>query len=329
MDVGGSSAWRKTASARSAMGDPGRATANFARRSRSGGARRSPISQPNRSLKRRSPGWRSCGPRLLRIGSRRIWRSASHTRVVSELEAAVAVRPLRERPYRQLMVALVPVRAAGRRAGRLPDGAADAGGRDRHRTGRPLQRLQRAILQQDPRSSWPAGKQLLPVLTAKSETTRTWLTGSVHGRRLLAIGGALTLALALVLAAATHGSAHLTAGPDTVGVIDGATAGLGAVVTGVGRPNGIAYGAGAIWITDSADNLLLRVDPAGQVIDRIPVGHGPAGVTFGDGEVWVANELDGTVSEVNPGAGRKWRPSGSGSARTPSRSVTGQSGSPT
>ena len=44
---------------------------------------------------------------------------------------------------------------------------------------------------------------------------------------------------------------------------------------------------------------------AGQVVDRIPVGSGPAGVTVGDGEVWVANELDGTVSEVNPGAGRQ------------------------
>ena len=58
-----------------------------------------------------------------------------------------------------------------------------------------------------------------------------------------------------------------------------------------------------VWVTDSADNLLLRVDPAGQVIDRIPVGRGPAGVAVADGEVWVANELDGTVSEVNPGSG--------------------------
>ena len=66
---------------------------------------------------------------------------------------------------------------------------------------------------------------------------------------------------------------------------------------------GSSTGAGAVWVTDSADDLLLRVDSAGQVIDRIPVGSGPAGVTVGDGEVWVANQLDGTVSEVNPGAG--------------------------
>jgi ABC-type transport system substrate-binding protein len=65
----------------------------------------------------------------------------------------------------------------------------------------------------------------------------------------------------------------------------------------------VAYGAGATWVTDTADDLLLRVDPAGQVVDRIPVGRGPAGVVARDGQVWVANQLDGTVSEVNPAAG--------------------------
>ena len=58
-----------------------------------------------------------------------------------------------------------------------------------------------------------------------------------------------------------------------------------------------------MWVTDSAANMLLRVDPAGQVNDRIPVGRGPAGVVVAGGEVWVADELDGTVSEVNPGSG--------------------------
>jgi YVTN family beta-propeller protein len=66
------------------------------------------------------------------------------------------------------------------------------------------------------------------------------------------------------------------------------------------EPGGVAHGAGVTWITDTADDLLLRVDSAGQVVDRIPVGRGPAGVAVGEGQVWVANQLDGTVSEVNP-----------------------------
>ena len=87
------------------------------------------------------------------------------------------------------------------------------------------------------------------------------------------------------------------------------------MVTGTGRPGGIAHGAGATWITDTADNLLLRVNPAGQVVDRIPVGRGPAGVAVGMGQVWVANQLDGTVSEVNPVAGRVVATIGVGTAR--------------
>src|SRR5262249_55822345 len=93
------------------------------------------------------------------------------------------------------------------------------------------------------------------------------------------------------------------AGPNTVAVIDTSRNVLTRELTGIGRPGGIARGAGATWVTDTADDLLLRVDSAGRVIDRIPVGRGPAGVAVANGQVWVANQLDGTISEVNPAAG--------------------------
>ena len=93
------------------------------------------------------------------------------------------------------------------------------------------------------------------------------------------------------------------AGPNTVAVIDASRNVLTRELTGIGRPGGIAHGAGATWVTDTADDLLLRVDSAGQVVDRVPVGRGPAGVAVEDGQVWVANQLDGTISEVNPAAG--------------------------
>jgi len=228
-----------------------------------------------------------------------------HARVVGELEAIVASQPLHERPYQQLMVALY-------RCGRQADALAVY--RDARRTlvdelgiepGQPLRQLERAILQQDPSLELPTRRAAARAVVPPPGTARAWFTGTGGRRRLVAAAGALALTLTLLVAATTHGSARLAAGPDSVGVIDGATADLSAVVTRVGRPEGIASGAGAVWVTDSADNLLLRVDLAGQVIDRIPVGRGPAGVTVGDGEVWVANELDGTVSEVNPGAGRQ------------------------
>jgi YVTN family beta-propeller protein len=245
-----------------------------------------------------------------------------HASVVSELEALVAMWPLRERLHQQLMVALY-------RCGRQADAlavyqkarrtlVADLG----IEPGEPLRRLERAILGQDPslepapstrpsqalnlvdgsRPRHPAAvtARAFDSVAERGSPRRSPWTGA---KRLLAVAGTLAVTIALLVAVATHRPAQLAAGPNTVGVIDAGQPGLSAVVTGVGRPNGIAYGAGAAWVTDSADNLLLRIDSAGQVIDRIPVGSGPAGVTVGDGEVWVANELDGTVSEVNPGAG--------------------------
>jgi YVTN family beta-propeller protein len=145
----------------------------------------------------------------------------------------------------------------------------------------------------------------------------TWqrLVGSDRKKRLLAVGGAVVLAISVLVAVAARGGPHLVAGANTVGMIDTGQANLSAVVTGVGRPNGVASGAGAVWVTDSADDLLSRINPATHaVVDQIPVGHGPAGVAVGGGEVWVANQLDGTVSEVNPGIGPTGSPAPVGPA---------------
>jgi YVTN family beta-propeller protein len=57
-----------------------------------------------------------------------------------------------------------------------------------------------------------------------------------------------------------------------------------------------------VWETDTANDLLLEINPATRSIERIPVGRGPTGVAVGDGEVWVVNQLDRRVSEINPRA---------------------------
>ena len=223
-----------------------------------------------------------------------------HKDVVGELQALVAVHPLRERLHGQLMIALY---RDGRQAEALEAYQAARRTLVEELGLEPspaLQRLERAILQQDASLDLPGQA---PGAGPVTGTGQPRLMGSGRKIRALAITGALAVASALLVAATTHGPGQLAAGPNTVGMIDGGQARLTAVVSGVGRPDGVASGAGAIWITDSADNMLLRVDPAGQVIDRIPVGHGPAGVAVADGEVWVANELDGNVSEVNPGSG--------------------------
>jgi peptide/nickel transport system substrate-binding protein len=69
----------------------------------------------------------------------------------------------------------------------------------------------------------------------------------------------------------------------------------------VGRgANGIAIGAGSIWIASTSDGIVSRVDPTGVVTATIPVGHGPVGVAFGEGSLWVAVSLDGIVARIDP-----------------------------
>jgi YVTN family beta-propeller protein len=225
-----------------------------------------------------------------------------HADVIGELEALAAEHPLRERLHGQLMIALY-------RSGRQAE-ALEAYQATRRRMveelglepGPALRQLESAILRQDASLDLPGPAVAAGAVQQLSGKRRSGLLGP---KRLAAAAVALAVMVALLVAVTTRAPTQIAAGPNTVGVIDGGQARLSAVVTAIGRPNGIAYGAGAVWVTDNADNMLLRIDPAGQVNDHIPVGGGPAGVVVADGEVWVANELDGTVYEVNPGTGTR------------------------
>jgi len=66
-------------------------------------------------------------------------------------------------------------------------------------------------------------------------------------------------------------------------------------------PTAIAAGAGAVWVVDSQDDAVVRIDPDSRsVTDEIAVGDSPSGIAVGDGSVWVANAGDGTVTRINP-----------------------------
>jgi ABC-type transport system substrate-binding protein/DNA-binding SARP family transcriptional activator len=219
-----------------------------------------------------------------------------HENVLPELESLVAAHPLRERLQGQLLVALY-------RRGRQAD-ALEAYRSARRRfvdelgvePGPELQALERKILEHDPSLQSPPHRGH-PIADERPHRI---------GRRGVIAAAALTIAavvaalLALLLPA---GAKTLSATPNSIGVLDGKR--VRAVITGGGQPGGIAYGAGAVWVTDTAGDRLLRIDPDRRTVDRIPVGHRPIGVAVGDGQVWVVNQLDRTVSEINPRALRQ------------------------
>ena len=197
-----------------------------------------------------------------------------HADVTGELEALVAAYPLRERLHEQLMIALY---RSGRQAEALEAYQAarrtlvdDLG----LEPGPALQRLERAILRQDASLDLPGQGPAAPGAGQAGRTRRSWLRGPNRAKQLSAVVVASAVALALLAAMTTRGQAQLAAGPNTVGVIDAGTGALTEVVPGVGRPNGVAYGAGAAWVTDSADDVLLRVDPAGRSSTGSPSATG-------------------------------------------------------
>lgn len=218
-----------------------------------------------------------------------------HDDVVPELESLVREHPLRERLLGELLVALY-------RCGRQAD-ALDAYRSARHRfveslgvePGPELQRLERAILEHDPSLQAPPRH----ARRAPAQTRRR-----IGRREVLAVAGLLVAAgvAALIGVRLSSETKALVAAPNSIGVLDGTHNDLRAVITGGGEPGGIAYGAGAVWIADTAEDLVLRIDPDRRTVDRIPVGHRPTAVAVGDGQVWVVNQLDRTVSEVNPRA---------------------------
>ena len=70
----------------------------------------------------------------------------------------------------------------------------------------------------------------------------------------------------------------------------------------VGRgPSGIAIGAGYVWVADTDDNAVTRIDPRTYSTTSIKVGHGPVAVAFGGGALWVADSESQSVSRIDVG----------------------------
>ena len=223
-----------------------------------------------------------------------------HEEVVAELESLAREHPLRERLQGLRLIALY-------RCGRQAE-ALEAYRATRRRLveelgvepGPELKELERRILEQDP--SLDAPQRERPAAKARTLGRRSVVIAFAG---LLAAGGAAAI---LAVALSRNETRALKAAPNSVGVVDSRHNQVRLVIKAAGEPGGIAAGDGAVWVTDTASDLLLRITDNGRSVDRIPVGHRPTGVTVGEGQVWVVNQLDRTVSEVNPQALRVVRP---------------------
>ena len=94
----------------------------------------------------------------------------------------------------------------------------------------------------------------------------------------------------------------VTAADRTVHRID---TGVGGVVKGIELPQApdqAAYGDGAVWVTSTTGDAVMRIDADTSKVGTPPirVGNDPSGIAFGADRVWVANSRDGTVSTIDP-----------------------------
>ncbi len=224
-----------------------------------------------------------------------------HAGLVSELEALVVERPLRERLQAQLMLALY-------RSGRQ----VDALERYRHarsalvdelglEPGRALAELERAILAGDPALEAPS--RLSPVLDGAAVRRR-----SRRGGSLIAAGGALLLAMLAITTvelARGGGGGLARVEPNSVAAIDLRTNQVVGQVPVGARPDGISYGSGSLWVANLDDQTVSRIDPTTLQSERtLPVGQPPTGIAATQGGVWVVGSDAGaatvSVRKIDP-----------------------------
>ncbi len=66
---------------------------------------------------------------------------------------------------------------------------------------------------------------------------------------------------------------------------------------------GIAFDGANIWVTNSSDNNVMKLDLDGNLLKTITVGTYPVGIACDDANIWVANSTSGNVMKLDPNTG--------------------------
>jgi DNA-binding SARP family transcriptional activator/DNA-binding beta-propeller fold protein YncE len=251
-----------------------------------------------------------------------------HEAVLGELSVLVSEHPLRERIRAQQMLALY-------RADRQAD-ALDAYQQARTllvyelgiEPSPALQRLQLAILRQDPALEAPGGLPSPPEAAAaqgdlfrggRAETTRKTETALVRdptparrvawSRRSSVRWAAAALSSAAALTAIAGLAASNGGGDGTSVRVTGHSLAQvdphgGAVVADTplsGTPVQVAATADAVWVADDEAGTLTRIDPTTRTVVRtIPVGNGLTDVLATRRAVWVLAARDSRLIRIDP-----------------------------
>jgi YVTN family beta-propeller protein len=226
-------------------------------------------------------------------------RSGDEAAAAKWAEETIALDPYRETGYRRLMEAYA---AGGDRAealrvyercrrllaeelGAYPSPETDS--------------LYRELLAAPPPEPTTSPPAVVPERKSGEATRR-------HTRRtvFIATAGVLALAGAAVgggLGSRAENSGVTTVAANAVGLIDADGRRVRDQIRVDASPTSVAFGHGAVWVTNAYANTVTRIDPKTRSVRQtISVGSSPSGIAVGGGAVWVANHGDGTVSWINP-----------------------------
>lgn len=126
-----------------------------------------------------------------------------------------------------------------------------------------------------------------------------------RGSRRLVV--AASILAGVVILGAVLVATGLLAGGETGG--DGGDAAAGSEVASIGiggRPERVAVGAGSVWVTNSTDGTLARLDPETDEVagEPFPLGGEPGTVGVGEGAVWATNVDEDTLIPIDPETGQ-------------------------
>jgi DNA-binding SARP family transcriptional activator/DNA-binding beta-propeller fold protein YncE len=222
-----------------------------------------------------------------------------HAELVGQLDALVAAHPLRERLRGQWMLALY---RSGRQAEALQayrDGRRLLAGELGLEPGPELQRLERAILAQDPTlEAVPPAVRSAPV--GAGQPTRRLTPRRVAVGAVL-VSAAIAAAVLVVLRATDDGPARVTIRTPALVAIDPATNRVVASIPVGSKPVAVAVGYGSVWVGDAADGTVTRVDEATRkAVRTIGIAAPAIDLATGAGSVWAATGGFGTVVRIDP-----------------------------